>query len=110
MEEKTQNNTAQVQPNAPYAVAALILGILALLVGCFGVGLVLGIIGLVLANKGQKECALNPDKYKGQGMLKAGKIMSIIAIVFGAISLVWMIIAGGAFFAYFEDVLPFLDF
>ena len=79
--------------NAPYAVAALVLGICSLLFGCFFVGLVCGIIGLVLANKGLATYNANPAAYSGFGMLKAGKVTSILGIIFGAIYVVYYIVA-----------------
>ena len=71
---------------APYAVAALILGIASLATGCLMIGLVLGIVGLVLANKGTKIVQSAPESFEGVGMLKAGRITSIIGIVFGGIN------------------------
>ena len=92
--------------NAPYAVAALVLGICSLLFGCFFIGLVCGIIGLVLANKGLATYQTNPDLYSGYGMLKAGKITSILGIIFGAIYVFYYIIAvailGAAGFAWLD--------
>ena len=92
--------------NAPYAVAALVLGICSLLFGCFFVGLVCGIVGLVLANKGLATYQTNPDLYSGYGMLKAGKITSILGIIFGAIYVFYYIIAvvilGAAGFAWLD--------
>ena len=92
--------------NAPYAVAALVLGICSLLFGCFFVGFVCGIIGAVLANKGLAAYNQNPALYTGYGMLKAGKVTSILGIVFGAIYLVYYIIAvvilGAAGFAWLD--------
>ena len=81
------------QQNAPYAVAALVFGICSIVFGCFFVGLVLGIIGLVLANKGIREFRANPELYKGYGMLSAGRITSIIGIVFGSLYIVYYIVA-----------------
>lgn len=92
--------------NAPYAVAALVLGICSLLFGCFFVGLVCGIVGLVLANKGLATYNANPAAYSGFGMLKAGKVTSILGIIFGAIYVVYYIVAvailGSAGFAWLE--------
>jgi len=84
MENQTQN--------APYAVASLVLGICSLVFSCFFVGLVCGIIGLILANKGFAEYDAHPDLYKGPGMLKAGKITSIIGIVLGALYILYYVI------------------
>lgn len=82
----------QNQQNAPYAVAALVLGISSLLLGCLFVGLVTGIVGLVLANKGIVAYNANPGQYTGFGMLKAGRVCSIIGIIFGALSLLYYLI------------------
>ena len=101
-----------MQQNAPYAVAALTLGIVSLLTGCLFIGLILGIVGLVLANKGTAMYMQAPSLYKGYGMLHTGKILSILGIVFGAIGLVTSIIAliaGGSMFFLFEDIFDILD-
>ena len=79
--------------NAPYAVAALVLGICSLLFGCLFIGLVCGIVGAVLANKGLAVYNTNPSGYNGYGMLKAGKLTSILGIVFGAIYTLYYIVA-----------------
>ena len=98
----------QMQENAPNAVAALVLGILSLLSGCLFIGLILGIIGLVLANKGLQTYYLSPSSYKNVGMLNAGKILSIIGIVLGGLAIIMGIISavvlGGSLF-FFEDFL-----
>ncbi len=60
--------------------------------------LVLGIVGLVLfplvaplawhlAAKGQREAALDPDRWRSGGMLTAGKILGIIGTVFLALGM-----------------------
>lgn len=85
--------------NAPNAVASMVLGISSLVFGCFFVGLVLGIIGLILGNKAQAAYNANPDLYTGEGMIKAGRITSIIGIILGAVAILWSLIAlaiGGA--------------
>lgn len=99
--------------NAPYAVASLVLGICSLVLGClFFVGWVCGIVGLVLAKKGLTTYNANPEQYGGYGMLNAGKIMSIIGIVFGAIYTLYYIIfvciigaAGASWLGIFGDLL-----
>lgn len=80
-----------MKENAPYAVASLVLGICSLVFSWAFVGLVCAIIGLVLANKGLGIYREQPDLYGGVGMLNAGKITSIIGIVFGAVYIVCVI-------------------
>ena len=100
----------QMQENAPNAVAALVLGILSVLSGCLFIGLILGIIGLVLANKGLQIYYLSPSSYKNVGMLNTGKILSIIGIVLGGLAIIMGIISavvlGGSLF-FLEDFLDF---
>ena len=100
------------QQTAPNAVAAVVLGICSLLFGCFFVGLICGIIGVVLANKGLTVYRANPTQYTGSGMLSAGKIMSVIGIIFGAIYIVYYIVAvailgsaGFAYLSFLEDLM-----
>ena len=103
----------QMQENAPNAVAALVLGILSVLSGCLFIGLILGIIGLVLANKGLQIYYLSPSSYKNVGMLNTGKILSIIGIVLGGLAIIMGIISavvlGGSLF-FLEDFLDFFWF
>ena len=51
------------------------------------------IVGAVLANKGLAVYNTNPSGYNGYGMLKAGKVTSILGIVFGAIYTLYYIVA-----------------
>lgn len=81
-------NQAPVLPNA---TAVLVLGIISIVGAfCYGVGIILGIIGLVLANKDKKMLDANPDVYSQGSVsnLKAGRICSIVGIVVGVVFLV----------------------
>ncbi len=71
----------------PNASATLVLGILSIVVGCGGLGLVLGIIGLVISKEAKQMYDQNPDAYTGYGNLNAGRVLSIIGVVIGGISL-----------------------
>lgn len=107
MENNIQTTNGQ-QQTAPNAIASLVLGILSILSGCFGIGLVLGIIGAVLGGNGMKIYNANPSMYTGVGMLKAGKILSIIGIVFGGINVLIsliMLVSGAGFLAFYSDFL-----
>ncbi len=84
----------------PNAVAILVLGICSIVFGCFFIGLVLGIIGIVLSSKGRNLYKENPSLYNNYGMLNAGFIMSIIGTVVGGLYttwwLIWVVILGAA--------------
>lgn len=60
------------------AVASLVLGIIGLCSGwLYGLGCILGIIGVALSAKSKKETG-------GSGMATAGLVLGILAIIFGA--------------------------
>jgi hypothetical protein len=77
----------------PNATAVLVLGICSIVFGCFVVGMVLGIIGLVLAGKSKRLYKENPDKYEGYGSLNAGFVMSIIGTIIGSLYTIYWVIA-----------------
>jgi hypothetical protein len=87
----------------PNSTAVLVLGICSIVFGCFFLGLILGIIGLSLANGGRRLYRENPELYDGYGALNAGWVMSIIGTILGSIYTVYWIIAvmllGGAGFS-----------
>jgi len=98
--------TDQIQKqNAPYAVAALVLGICSRVFGCMIVGLVCGIVGLVLAKKGAEAFNAAPDQYTGDGMLRAGKITSIIGIILSALGIVYYVICIAIFGTLWTSIL-----
>lgn len=85
--------TEQIQKKTvPNAIAVLVLGICSLVFGCLFIGLICGIIGLVLANKGIAVFYGTPEAYTGYSMLHAGKIMSIIGIVLGSLYVIYYVI------------------
>jgi hypothetical protein len=73
---------------APGAIASLICGIVGLMFGC--AGLIMGIIAVHQARKGLNLIRQNPGCYDGEGLCTAGRVMGIIAMVVGGLSLVWM--------------------
>jgi hypothetical protein len=107
--------TNQQLEKLPNATAVLILGICSLVFGCLLVGLICGIVGLALAKKPTQMYFQNPQKYINYGALNAGRIMSIIGVILGAIAIIWGIISalflGGSFLLFdsdlFEDLLDF---
>jgi M penetrans paralogue family 26 len=86
MEEKSifdrPHQQYNIQQPLPNATAALVLGILSIVI-CFA-GLVLGIIALVLANKDMRLYNSSPESYTigSYNNLKAGRICAIIGVIF----------------------------
>ena len=71
-----------MQSSLPNATAVLILGIVSIIGCCFyGIGLIAGIIGLVLASKDMKLYRANPNAYNNYSTLNIGRILCIIGIV-----------------------------
>ena len=83
----------------PNGTAILILGILSIITCCcYGIGVILGIIALVLAKKDIALYAANPELYSDYKNVNTGKILAIIGIVLNAIYLafvIWMIYTFG---------------
>ncbi len=84
----------------PNATTVLVLGICSIVFACFFIGLILGIIGLVIASKPRKMYRESPDLYEGYSSLNAGYIMSIIGAALGGLSIIywiiWVVILGSA--------------
>ncbi len=85
-----ENN--QIKQQLPNAVAVLVLGICSILFGCFFIGLICGIIGLVMSKSGIKLYQENPNAYDNYGMLNTGRILSIIGVVLGTLYVVYYVI------------------
>jgi hypothetical protein len=89
-------STKQTLPNS---TGTLVLGICSIVFGCFFVGLILGIIGLVMSGKGKQMYNSNPDLYDGYGALNAGRIMSIIGVILSGLYIIYFLFVGAAAFA-----------
>jgi hypothetical protein len=92
----------QIKRPLPNSTATLVLGILSIVFGCGVIGLALGIIGLVISREGKTLFENNPNDYSGSGNLNAGRVMCIIGICLGSLSLFYAIIAlaiGGSILA-----------
>ncbi len=90
----------------PNATLSLVLGICSVVFGCFALGLIFGIIGLVLSSKSKKLYEQNPELYEGYGTANAGFVLSIIGLVMGAISMLyfifWILFLGGSLFTLMQ--------
>lgn len=71
-----QNYNGQQQPTSGLAIASMVLGIVALVVSCFGwAGVVCGILGVILGG-----VAIAGHK-GGKGMAIAGLVCGIVALI-----------------------------
>ena len=83
-----------VKEKLPYAQSALIFGILSIFTACCCggvIGLIFGLIGLSNSKKAIAIHYKNPEMYDGINNANTGRITSIIGIVIGAISTIWLI-------------------
>lgn len=92
--QQFQNQYGQIP--VPNATAVLVLGILSI-VGCFCYlipGLIMGIIALVLATKGNNIYKINPNSFTvaSYSNLKAGKVCAIIGVCLSSLALLFAII------------------
>lgn len=95
----SQNQQAvnnQTQQNLPNATGVLVLGILSIVFCfCYGViGITLGIIGLIMANKTLKTYKNSPNSYTEGSFknVKAGRICSIVGLCLSSVYIVIIII------------------
>ena len=97
--------------NLPNGTAVLVLGIMSIVTCCcYGfVGLILGIIAVVLANKDLKLYQESPELYLNYKNLSIGKILGIIGIVLSSLFLIVILYAeifvGEAGLKKFQDNL-----
>ncbi len=83
------------QQSLPNATAALVLGIISIVATvCYGIGIVCGIIGLVLANKDRKLYQSAPELYSASSYStsNAGRVCSIIGTILSGIYILIIII------------------
>ncbi len=74
----------------PHSTAALVLGIFSIITCCFnGIpGVILGVLGLMQSKKAITIHNEDTELYDGIGNANAGKIISIIGLIFSAIALI----------------------
>jgi hypothetical protein len=89
-EPNQQSIFARTKTPLPNATAVLVLGICSIVCACFGIGFILGIIGLVLSSRARKIYFEAPDIYEDYGQVQAGFILSIIGTVFGALGIAYL--------------------
>ena len=91
-----QSSNIQIKQNLPNATGALVLGILSIVFCfCYGIiGITLGIIGLVMANKALKLYLAAPESYTESSYknVKSGRTCSIIGLCLSSLYFVVVII------------------
>ncbi len=111
MQQQDVLNTNTQQETLPNATTALVLGILSLIF-CFAYGvpgLILGIIGLVLANKDRALYNINPTAYSKNSYnnSNAGRVCSIIGICLSLVFILFVaaILIFGFALGGFENII-----
>jgi hypothetical protein len=81
------------QQKLPNVTLILVLGIASILLcWCYGIlGLILSVIGLILAMNSSKTYNANPQDYTNYTALKTAKIVSIIGLVLNILFIVFLI-------------------
>lgn len=74
---------------APLSVESMVIGIVAASLSGLGVGLIFGIIGLVKSKRGMALYEQHREWYHGEGMLRTGRITSIVGIVVGVLAILF---------------------
>jgi len=74
-------------PVLPKSVASLVVGVLSCEMGwAYGIpGIILGAIGLSMANQAQRAAATYPNAYRGYKLAESGCIWSMVGLVQGII-------------------------
>jgi len=93
---QNQQPNNQLQQNLPNATAVLVLGILSIVFCfCYGIiGVILGIISLIMANKAIKLYSSAPNLYSESSHknVKSGKICAIIGLSLSSLYIIVLII------------------
>ncbi len=95
------------QKKLPNGILSIVLGIFGLICCCTGIlGAISAGIGFNLARKSEKLYLANPDEYDNYSQIKAGKIISLIALILSVIMVIrWIFIIynAGGFAEFIEE-------
>jgi hypothetical protein len=96
METSKNFNTFDQPEKLPNATPTLILGVLSIILcWCYGIfSLILGAVGLLISKKDLAAYRENPAKFTNYNNLNVGRILCIIGLVLGLLTLayfVWLI-------------------
>jgi len=98
----------------PHSQSSLVLGISSIITACccWGVvGVIVGAIGIYESNKAIAIYNEHPNDFDGINNAQTGRTTSIIGIIIGVISMLWMIymFSTGDYEMIFEQYQQFLD-
>ena len=103
------------QQKLPNATTSIVLGSISFICCCFSAGIggiILSGIALFLTNNDEKLYAEQPELYSNFSQVKTAKIIAIIGLVLGALSLAWSIysiMSIGGWDAYIEQQQEILE-
>ncbi len=81
------------QQKLPNVNIVIVMGIASIvLCWCYGIlGLILAVVGLILANKATSTYKNNPELYSDYGTLKIGKVLLIVGIILNILFILFVI-------------------
>ena len=103
------------QKKLPNVTIGLVLAIVSFICCCLSSGIggiIMSAIAFFLLKKDEKIYAENPDIYSNYSQLKTAKIVSIIGLVIGIITLIWTIYSiqkMGGIDAYMEQIKGIME-
>ena len=103
------------QQKLPNATISLVLGIISFIACCCSMGiggLLFSGIAFYLVKKDENLYAQNPELYSNFSQVKTSKIIAIIGLVLGVLSLLWsmyQIFSIGGWDAYMENVQNMME-
>jgi hypothetical protein len=103
------------QQKLPNATISLVLGIISFIACCCSMGiggLLFSGIAFFLVKKDEGLYAENPELYSNYSQVKTSKIIAIIGLALGALSLLWsiyQIFSMGGWDAYMENVQNMME-
>lgn len=78
--------------NGPDSVASMVWGICSIASSFLIIGMIFGIIGLVKGRNATNAILDHPDEYTGEAFIRAGRITSILGIVFSGLAIIYWIV------------------
>ena len=82
------------QQKLPNATTSIVLGSISFICCCFSMGIggiLLSGIAFFLARKDEQAYAAQPDLYSNFGQVKTAKIIAIIGLILGVLTLAWTV-------------------